>query len=89
MPHFALLFYSLKLFQIEREMAIFYYFILVIMELLPNINGVMPNEHGNQLYDTLMMDYNRLRRPADAQGQLGPITIRFKLPLSQIIDLVS
>ncbi|KJH43605.1 hypothetical protein DICVIV_10382 [Dictyocaulus viviparus] len=45
------------------------------------------NEDAKRLYDDLMVNYNRHRRPSS--GPHEPITIKLKLRLSQIIDVVS
>ena len=44
------------------------------------------NEDAKRLYDDLMVNYNRHRRPAAAPNE--PVTIRLRLRLSQIIDVV-
>ncbi|ETN78888.1 Neurotransmitter-gated ion-channel ligand binding domain protein [Necator americanus] len=43
------------------------------------------NEDAKRLYDDLMVNYNRHRRPAS--GPHEPLTIKLKLRLSQIIDV--
>lgn len=43
------------------------------------------NEDAKRLYDDLMVNYNRHRRPAPPNE---PVTIKLKLRLSQIIDVV-
>ncbi|KAK6060379.1 hypothetical protein COOONC_01957 [Cooperia oncophora] len=48
---------------------------------------VNANEDAKRLYDDLMVNYNRHRRPAS--GPHEPLTIKLKLRLSQIIDVVS
>lgn len=45
------------------------------------------NEDAKRLYDDLMVNYNRHRRPAVSPNE--PTTIKLKLRLSQIIDVVS
>ena len=45
------------------------------------------NEDAKRLYDDLMVNYNRHRRPALSPNE--PTTIKLKLRLSQIIDVVS
>ena len=57
--------------------------IQIIIFLLNNING---NEDAKRLYDDLMVNYNRHRRPAISPNE--PTTIKLKLRLSQIIDVV-
>lgn len=47
---------------------------------------VNANEDAKRLYDDLMVNYNKHRRPAPAPNK--PITIKLKLRLSQIIDVV-
>ena len=51
------------------------------------INLVWGSEDAKRLYDDLMVDYNRLLRPGSNPRE--PLTIKFQLRLSQIIDLVS
>lgn len=46
---------------------------------------VFANEDAKRLYDDLMMNYNRLRRPAKKPDD--PVIIKLKLRLSQIIDV--
>ncbi|VDM69172.1 unnamed protein product, partial [Strongylus vulgaris] len=46
---------------------------------------VYGNEDAKRLYDDLMVNYNRHRRPAT--GPHEPLTIKLKLRLSQIIDV--
>ncbi|PIO74150.1 Cation transporter family protein [Teladorsagia circumcincta] len=46
---------------------------------------VHANEDAKRLYDDLMVNYNRHRRPAT--GPHEPLTIKLKLRLSQIIDV--
>ncbi|KAI1722436.1 neurotransmitter-gated ion-channel ligand binding domain-containing protein [Ditylenchus destructor] len=57
-------------------------FFLGLTFLLKFSNG---NEDAKRLYDDLLTNYNRHKRPADSP--LEPITIRLKLRLSQIIDV--
>ncbi|CAD6184221.1 unnamed protein product [Caenorhabditis auriculariae] len=47
--------------------------------------SVWANEDAKRLYDDLMVNYNRHRRPASSPHQ--PLTIKLKLRLSQIIDV--
>uniref|UniRef100_A0A7I4XVV4 Acetylcholine receptor subunit alpha-type unc-38 n=1 Tax=Haemonchus contortus TaxID=6289 RepID=A0A7I4XVV4_HAECO len=46
---------------------------------------IYANEDAKRLYDDLMVNYNRHRRPAS--GPHEPLTIKLKLRLSQIIDV--
>uniref|UniRef100_A0A915PP87 Uncharacterized protein n=1 Tax=Setaria digitata TaxID=48799 RepID=A0A915PP87_9BILA len=57
----------------------------VISPLLLLISTVHCNEDAKRLHDDLMANYNKHRRPAPAPNK--PITIKFKLRLSQIIDV--
>ncbi|KAI1709056.1 neurotransmitter-gated ion-channel ligand binding domain-containing protein [Ditylenchus destructor] len=57
-------------------------FFLCLTFLLKYSNG---NEDAKRLYDDLLTNYNRHKRPAESP--LEPITIRLKLRLSQIIDV--
>ena len=50
------------------------------------IASVSCNENAKRLYDDLMINYNRLRRPAKHVHK--PLTVGLKLRLSQIIDVV-
>lgn len=45
------------------------------------------NENAKRLYDDLMINYNKLRRPVERPKEV--LTIFLKLKLSQIIDVVS
>ncbi|CAJ0596268.1 unnamed protein product [Cylicocyclus nassatus] len=57
--------------------------ILLCCLMIPSIsNG---NEDAKRLYDDLMVDYNKHKRPAI--GPHKPVTIKLKLRLSQIIDV--
>uniref|UniRef100_A0A915PMI5 Uncharacterized protein n=1 Tax=Setaria digitata TaxID=48799 RepID=A0A915PMI5_9BILA len=56
--------------------------LLLLILLIPLLYG---NEDAKRLYDDLMVNYNKHRRPAP--GPNKPITIRLKLRLSQIIDV--
>nr|AFY08299.1 nicotinic acetylcholine receptor alpha subunit 38 [Oesophagostomum dentatum] len=58
--------------------------ILLLLFLLSN-HLVSGNEDAKRLYDDLMVDYNRQKRPS--LGPHKPITIKLKLRLSQIIDV--
>uniref|UniRef100_A0A914VQF1 Uncharacterized protein n=2 Tax=Plectus sambesii TaxID=2011161 RepID=A0A914VQF1_9BILA len=46
---------------------------------------VSGNENAKRLYDDLMINYNKLRRPAKSPHE--PVTIKLRLRLSQIIDV--
>ncbi|CAG9535121.1 unnamed protein product [Cercopithifilaria johnstoni] len=58
---------------------------LILSFLLPFIPMLYGNENAKRLYDDLMVNYNKHRRPAPAPNK--PITIKLKLRLSQIIDV--
>lgn len=58
---------------------------LAIMFLLPQL--LLANEDAKRLYDDLMVSYNRHRRPANSPQDTA--TVKLKLRLSQIIDVVS
>ncbi|EGT43469.1 hypothetical protein CAEBREN_13737 [Caenorhabditis brenneri] len=60
----------------------FWVFLLVLVPLLIIVNG---NEDAKRLYDDLMVNYNRHRRPSTSPNK--PLTIKLKLRLSQIIDV--
>ncbi|KAI1715373.1 neurotransmitter-gated ion-channel ligand binding domain-containing protein [Ditylenchus destructor] len=47
--------------------------------------AVRANEDAKRLYDDLMVNYNRHRRPANSPNE--PLTVQLKLRLSQIIDV--
>lgn len=51
------------------------------------ISFALGNEDAKRLYDDLMIRYNRLSRPSS--NPHIPITIKLKLRLSQIIDVVT
>ncbi|EPB77888.1 Neurotransmitter-gated ion-channel ligand binding domain protein [Ancylostoma ceylanicum] len=57
-----------------------------LLILLTTFVFVYANEDAKRLYDDLMVNYNRHRRPAS--GPHEPLTIKLKLRLSQIIDVV-
>ncbi|KAF8366410.1 unc-38 [Pristionchus pacificus] len=57
-------------------------FIFFLLSFLPIIHS---NEDAKRLYDDLMVNYNRHRRPSSSPHE--PITIKLKLRLSQIIDV--
>ncbi|KAI6171446.1 Alpha nicotinic acetylocholine receptor subunit 38 [Aphelenchoides bicaudatus] len=50
-----------------------------------NFLRISANEDAKRLYDDLMVNYNRHRRPASSPNE--PVTIKLKLRLSQIIDV--
>lgn len=62
----------------------------MIQLLLPFLMLFIPVSYGNEdakrLFDDLLVNYNKHRRPAP--GPNKPITIKLKLRLSQIIDVV-
>lgn len=45
------------------------------------------NEDAKRLFDDIMSGYNRLKRPVDKPHKV--LTIKLKLRLSQIIDVVT
>jgi len=45
------------------------------------------NPDAKRLYDDLLSNYNKLVRPV--QNTTDPLTVRIKLKLSQLIDVVS
>lgn len=51
------------------------------------ISFALGNEDAKRLYDDLMIHYNRLSRPSS--NPHIPVTIKLKLRLSQIIDVVT
>ena len=57
--------------------------------LLPASDAVlnMGNPDAKRLYDDLLSNYNKLVRPV--QNTTDPLTVRIKLKLSQLIDVVS
>lgn len=67
---------------------IYYFFGLFIIFnctfLLQYVNG---NEDAKRLYDDLLINYNKYRRPSHNPRE--PITVKLKLRLSQIIDVVN
>lgn len=58
---------------------------LAILFLFPRL--LLANEDAKRLYDDLMVSYNRHRRPANSPQDTA--TVKLKLRLSQIIDVVS
>ena len=61
-----------------------FYSIFILFLFVVEISG---NEDAKRLYDDLMVNYNRHRRPAPSPKE--PVTIKLKMRLSQIIDVVS
>ncbi|MCP9260114.1 Acetylcholine receptor alpha subunit [Dirofilaria immitis] len=59
--------------------------LLLLPLLTPFISVLYGNEDAKRLYDDLMVNYNKHRRPAPEPNK--PITIKLKLRLSQIIDV--
>ena len=57
--------------------------------ILPSSDAVlnMGNPDAKRLYDDLLSNYNKLVRPV--QNTTDPLTVRIKLKLSQLIDVVS
>ena len=57
--------------------------------MLPRCEGVINtgNPDAKRLYDDLLSNYNKLVRPV--QNTTDPLTVRIKLKLSQLIDVVS
>ena len=67
-----------------------WFIVLVVgMLLLPGSDAVlnMGNPDAKRLYDDLLSNYNKLVRPV--QNTTDPLTVRIKLKLSQLIDVVS
>uniref|UniRef100_A0AC34F1T0 Nicotinic acetylcholine receptor alpha subunit n=1 Tax=Panagrolaimus sp. ES5 TaxID=591445 RepID=A0AC34F1T0_9BILA len=64
--------------------ALFVILIIVII-LFFKFDYINGNEDAKRLYDDLMVNYNRHRRPAMSPNE--PTTIKLKLRLSQIIDV--
>ena len=48
---------------------------------------ILANPDAKRLYDDLLSNYNKLVRPV--QNTTDPLTVRIKLKLSQLIDVVS
>ena len=61
---------------------------LVLAIFAPQAEAVisMGNPDAKRLYDDLLSDYNKLVRPV--QNTTDPLTVRIKLKLSQLIDVV-
>jgi hypothetical protein len=64
-------------------------YLVSTMLLLPASDAVinMGNPDAKRLYDDLLSNYNKLVRPV--QNTTDPLTVRIKLKLSQLIDVVS
>ena len=64
-------------------------YLLLSLLLLPTSDAVlnMGNPDAKRLYDDLLSNYNKLVRPV--QNTTDPLTVRIKLKLSQLIDVVS
>ena len=63
--------------------------LIASLTLLPTSDAVlnMGNPDAKRLYDDLLSNYNKLVRPV--QNTTDPLTVRIKLKLSQLIDVVS
>ena len=63
--------------------------LMLSLTLLPASDAVlnMGNPDAKRLYDDLLSNYNKLVRPV--QNTTDPLTVRIKLKLSQLIDVVS
>lgn len=64
-------------------------YLILSLTLLPASDAVlnMGNPDAKRLYDDLLSNYNKLVRPV--QNTTDPLTVRIKLKLSQLIDVVS
>ena len=64
-------------------------YLMLSLALLPTSDAVlnMGNPDAKRLYDDLLSNYNKLVRPV--QNTTDPLTVRIKLKLSQLIDVVS
>ena len=64
-------------------------YLMLSLTLLPASDAVlnMGNPDAKRLYDDLLSNYNKLVRPV--QNTTDPLTVRIKLKLSQLIDVVS
>lgn len=60
--------------------------LLIIGWMFSHIICLTANEDAKRLYDDLLVNYNRHRRPSRSPRE--PINIKLKLRLSQIIDVV-
>ena len=63
--------------------------LLLFTACLPAAEAVINtgNPDAKRLYDDLLSNYNKLVRPV--QNTTDPLTVRIKLKLSQLIDVVS
>uniref|UniRef100_A0A914XYK2 Neurotransmitter-gated ion-channel ligand-binding domain-containing protein n=1 Tax=Panagrolaimus superbus TaxID=310955 RepID=A0A914XYK2_9BILA len=59
--------------------------LIIVIILFIKFDYIYGNEDAKRLYDDLMVNYNRHRRPAISPNE--PTTIKLKLRLSQIIDV--
>ncbi|CCD69819.1 Acetylcholine receptor subunit alpha-type unc-38 [Caenorhabditis elegans] len=66
-------------------MRSFWLFLLLLLFCISFIKLTEGNEDAKRLYDDLMVNYNRHRRPSTSPNK--PLTIKLKLRLSQIIDV--
>ena len=64
-------------------------YLVISIVCLPHSDAVinMGNPDAKRLYDDLLSNYNKLVRPV--QNTTDPLTVRIKLKLSQLIDVVS
>ena len=64
-------------------------YIVISTLCLPHSEAVLNtgNPDAKRLYDDLLSNYNKLVRPV--QNTTDPLTVRIKLKLSQLIDVVS
>ena len=64
-------------------------YLVISLSCLPQSEAVlnMGNPDAKRLYDDLLSNYNKLVRPV--QNTTDPLTVRIKLKLSQLIDVVS
>ena len=63
--------------------------VMILVSLVPAAQAVINtgNPDAKRLYDDLLSNYNKLVRPV--QNTTDPLTVRIKLKLSQLIDVVS
>lgn len=64
-----------------------YILTVIIVTIFATVKEIQCNEDAKRLYDDLMVNYNRHRRPANSPSE--PVHINIRLRLSQIIDVVS
>ena len=64
-------------------------YLATVIMIVPTSDAVlnMGNPDAKRLYDDLLSNYNKLVRPV--QNTTDPLTVRIKLKLSQLIDVVS